>query len=58
VRLFVSDVRVSRDRIVVPGTPAALEAALIGTDRGSAPSVPSFDREWCQKSLIAGQLSD
>lgn len=44
VQLFVLEVRVTRDDIVVLITPAALVAT--GQDR--APTVPSFDRRWCR----------
>lgn len=43
IRMFVSDVRVALNDVIVSGPMAALEAGVaIGK-----PVVPSFDREWC-----------
>ncbi len=47
VDLLVEKVVVANDHIVVTGSKAALEAAVINGDRKGLPAVPSFDRKWC-----------
>ena len=47
VRLFVDQVTVSNDEIVIRGTKRALEAALVHGEKSGIPVVPSFDLKWC-----------
>ena len=48
VRLFVDQVTVSNDEIVIRGTKRALEAALVHGEKSGIPVVPSFDLKWCR----------
>jgi hypothetical protein len=54
LRMFVSDVRVSEDAIIVSGPTAALEAGVTGHADGAKAAVPSFDRKWCPTGDKAG----
>lgn len=47
VHLFVQQVAITNDEIVITGTKAALESALISGAKQGTALVPSFDREWC-----------
>lgn len=48
LRIFVSEVIVNDNEIIVAGSRAALEAGAHKGETGSLASVPSFDREWCR----------
>ena len=48
VRSFIGSVIVSPTRIAITGSQAALEAAVLASDKMAAAKVPSFDREWCR----------
>ena len=48
VHLFVQQVSITNDEIVITGTKAALESALISGAKQGTALVPSFDREWCR----------
>lgn len=47
LKIFVSEVVVNDNEIIVAGSRAALEAGAHKGETGSLTSVPSFDREWC-----------
>ena len=47
VRLFVDQVTVTPDEIVITGSKAALERTLVKVGNPAREPVPIFDREWC-----------
>ena len=47
VRLFVEQVSVTNDQIVISGAKGALENAITSGAKRGTELVPSFDREWC-----------
>ncbi|URD59931.1 recombinase family protein [Sphingomonas sp. KRR8] len=48
VRLFVDQVTVTPEEIVITGSKAALERTLVKVDDPAREPVPIFDREWCR----------
>lgn len=58
VRRFIAKVVVAPDLITIGGPIKPLAIAANDGPEQQAPTVPSFDREWCQKNFVAGRLSD
>lgn len=47
VQMLVGNVSVNDNEIVIAGSKAALEAAIVVGDAAAAAAVRSFDRKWC-----------
>ena len=49
VRMFVTEVTVNQQHIIISGPRSTIESALTDDKLKPKPEVPSFDREWCPR---------